>query len=43
VIPEYYYKDRVRWIRRMKRSIGLIGYFNSHRCVKEYLEKAWRT
>jgi starch phosphorylase len=42
VIPEYYYKDRVRWIRRMKRAIGLIGYFNAQRCVKEYLEKAWK-
>jgi glycogen phosphorylase len=41
VIPEYYYKDRVRWIRRMKRAIGLVGVFNTHRCVKEYLQKAW--
>ena len=41
VIPEYAYHDRVRWIRRMKRAIGLLGYFNSHRCVREYLEKAW--
>lgn len=43
VIPAYYYRDRVRWIRRMKRSIGLAGYFNTHRVVKEYLEKAWHT
>ncbi len=42
IIPEYYYEGRARWIRRMKRAIGLIGYFNAHRCVKEYLEKAWR-
>jgi alpha-glucan phosphorylase-like protein len=42
VIPEYYYKDRVRWLRRMKRSIGLAGHFNTHRVVKEYLLKAWR-
>ncbi len=41
VIPEYYYADHVRWVRRMKRSIGLLGYFNTHRCVREYLEKAW--
>ncbi len=41
VIPEFIYKDKVRWARRMKRSIGLIGYFNTHRCVDEYLEKAW--
>ncbi len=42
VIPEYYYADHVRWIHRMKRSIALAGYFNTHRAVKEYLEKAWR-
>lgn len=41
VIPEYTYSDHVRWIRRMKRAIGLIGHFNTHRCVEEYLEKAW--
>ncbi len=41
VIPEYYYKDHVRWVRRMKNSIALLGYFNTHRCVREYLEKAW--
>jgi glycogen phosphorylase len=41
VIPEYYYADHVRWIRRMKRSIGLMGYFNTHRAVKEYVKKAW--
>lgn len=42
VLPEYYYHDRVRWIRRMKRSIGLLGYFSAERCVKEYMEKAWK-
>lgn len=42
VIPEYYYKDRVRWIRRMKRAIGLIGYFNTHRCVDDYGHQAWK-
>ena len=41
VIPEYYYSDRKRWIRRMKNAIGLLGYFSSHRCVEEYLLKAW--
>ncbi len=41
VVPEYYYKDRTRWIRRMKRAIRLVGFFNTHRCVKEYMEKAW--
>jgi len=41
VIPEFGYPDRSRWIRRMKRSIGLMGTFNSHRCVQEYVRKAW--
>lgn len=41
VIPEYYYQDRIRWIRRMKRAIGLVGVFNTHRCVADYLAKAW--
>ncbi len=42
VIPEYEYADHVRWARRMKRSIGLAGYFNTHRCIGEYLDKAWK-
>ncbi len=42
VIPEYEYADHVRWARRMKRSIGLAGRFNTHRCIQEYLEKAWK-
>lgn len=41
ILPEYEYKDHKRWIKRMKRAIGLIGYFNTKRCVEEYLEKAW--
>lgn len=41
VVPEYYYSDHIRWCRRMKRSIGLAGYFNTHRCIREYMEKAW--
>ncbi len=41
VIPEYEHADHVRWIRRMKRTIGLMGFFNTHRAVKEYIEKAW--
>lgn len=41
VIPEFYYRDHVRWVRRMKRSIGLAGYFNTHRAVQEYVERAW--
>lgn len=42
VIPEYYHPGRTRWLRRMKRSIGLLGYFNSQRCIGEYVEKAWQ-
>lgn len=41
VVPEFLYPDHVRWARRMKRSIGLAGYFNTHRAVKEYMQKAW--
>ncbi len=41
VVPEYYYHDRVRWLRRMKRAIALLGFFNTHRCIEEYMEKAW--
>lgn len=41
VIPEYHYPDRERWIRRMKRSVGLVGYFSTHRCIREYVERAW--
>lgn len=41
IIPEYEYPGRERWIHRMKQSIALMGYFNSHRCIREYIEKAW--
>lgn len=41
VIPEYYHSDHVRWLRRMKRTIALMGYFNTHRAVREYVQKAW--
>ena len=43
VIPEYEYADHIRWARRMKRSIGLAGTFNTHRAIAEYVEKAWNT
>lgn len=42
VIPEYYYR-RDKWISRMKRAISLLAYFNTHRCIEEYLRKAWNT
>lgn len=41
VIPDYVYPDRIRWLRRMKRAIGLMGYFNAQRCITEYMTKAW--
>ncbi len=42
VLPEYEFSDRVRWLRRMKRAICLLGYFNTSRCVREYEERAWK-
>ncbi len=42
VLPDYYERDHTRWMSRMKRSVALIGFFNTHRCVHEYIEKAWR-
>lgn len=41
IVPEYEYPDHIRWTRRMKRSIGLAGFFNTNRCITEYLTKAW--
>lgn len=41
LIPEYEYHGRERWIRRMKRAIGLMGYFSSERCIEDYERKAW--
>jgi glycogen phosphorylase len=40
IMPEYY-NDRSRWIERMKRSIALLAYFSSQRCVQEYNERVW--
>lgn len=37
-----YYKDRQKWIWMMKNTIALnASYFNTHRVVKEYGEKAY--
>lgn len=41
VIPAYYFRERIRWIRHMKHSIALLAHFNADRAVQEYLEKAW--
>jgi starch phosphorylase len=43
IIP-LYYKDRPKWVGMMKRTIALnASYFNTHRVVKEYCEKAYGT
>jgi len=40
IIPMYY-ENRGEWIKRMKYAITLGAYFNTHRCIEEYREKAW--
>lgn len=41
IIPMYYNK-RTEWINRMKNAITLASYFNTHRCMQEYVEKAYK-
>lgn len=42
IIPTYY-EHRERWIEMMKYSIALNGsYFNTHRMMREYSERAYR-
>ncbi len=39
-----YYNNRPRWIRMMKLAIAInASYFNTHRVVREYCEKAYGT
>lgn len=40
IIPMYY-SNKPEWIRRMKHAIALGGYFNTHRCIREYKKYAW--
>ncbi len=40
ILPAF--SDRARWAERMKRSIALAAHFNTHRCIREYRERAWR-
>lgn len=40
IIP-LYYGGRKDWILRMKHAIALGAYFNTHRAISEYREKAW--
>lgn len=35
------FADPARWADRMKRSIAQVAYFNTHRCIREYEERAW--
>ena len=41
IIPMYYDR-RNEWIERMKCSIKLASYFNTHRMIKEYATQAWQ-
>lgn len=36
-----YYQKPEEWLERMKRAIGLVAYFNTHRAVREYDDKMW--
>lgn len=40
IIPLYYNKKK-EWILRMKHAITLGAYFNTHRVISEYRQKAW--
>ena len=40
IIP-LYYDNKKDWINRMKHAITLGAYFNTHRAISEYKEKAW--
>jgi starch phosphorylase len=40
-IIDIYYNQPAEWIERMKHSISLGGYFNTHRCLQEYLDQMW--
>lgn len=41
IIPMYYERSN-EWIERMKLSIKLASYFNTHRMVKDYAAQAWQ-
>jgi len=41
IIPMYY-DHRSQWLSRMKQAITLGAYFNTHRCLSEYITKAWK-
>lgn len=39
VLPSF--ADKAKWAARMKRAIALAAVFNTHRCIREYAERAW--
>jgi starch phosphorylase len=41
VIPTFY-NNRKKWIEMQKHSISLAAYYNTHRMLREYIEKAWK-
>lgn len=43
IIIPLYYDNRKEWIKRMKYAITLGAYFNTHRCIHEYMMKAWNS
>ncbi|MBN2087514.1 alpha-glucan family phosphorylase [Candidatus Peregrinibacteria bacterium] len=40
-IIDIYYNNPTEWVHHMKKAITLGAYFNTHRCVSEYLDKMW--
>ena len=40
-IINIYYNKKPEWLNHMKKAITLGAYFNTHRCVTEYLEQLW--
>jgi starch phosphorylase len=40
-VADCYYNKKDEWVERMKNAITLGATFNTHRCVKEYMEKMW--
>lgn len=40
IVPLFYY-NRNEWINKMRHSIGLGKFFNTHRMIEDYAERAW--
>jgi starch phosphorylase len=40
-VIDCYYKRSDQWALRMKRSISLLSFFNTHRLIREYEDKIW--